>query len=192
MIPRLLPAEVRSGFADEVLRLLLRSENVSDRHLRFLLFDWPQKIPKPFDGSKLKIMEIAPRVRDSKLYEKLFSFGLEVTDDKIVMIVHFLPDECAATLHVILNHIKSRGEPPTFTTFLNVGCSQALVDRKYDLIVCMMQHGATPGPKDLRACEGVKDHPLVLKYLEEDAPADLSPEGHEFSKVCVWCQSRPF
>ncbi len=187
VIPHLLPSEVRSGFADEVLYSLLRRDNVSDRHLRYILFDWPQKLPRPFNTSKLKIIEIVNRVRDAPSYERMFSFGLKVTDDQVVMIVHFLPGDCADILHVILNHIKSKGEHPTLITFLNVGCSQALVDRKYDLIVCMMQHGAKPGPKDLRACEGVRDHPLVRKYLEEGTPVDPILEEQEFSKVCAWC-----
>ncbi len=128
----------------------------------------------PFDGSSIKLLNVAKYVTFPRTYARLFGLGLEVREDYITDLVKLFEDskQGALCLELVINQIRLTREIPDLEMYLNRGATKAIEEQKFYLVVCLMEHGASPMRSDLRQCvdKGLKlqDHPYIQKYLSEE------------------------
>ena len=185
LIPRLQEKDVQSGFSDKVLLFLLTLDNINDKHLNFILFQWPRGIAKPFSALQVKVLEVAKRSRSPRVFDQLFSYGMKISDTLLPSIVHLLTNDAVDALQMILMRLSAQ-ESATFLDSLNRGFERAVADRKFDLALKLIQFGAEPDRNELRAHAELRDHPMVRHYLSmHDEAVNVDVSGLDCHTVSV-------
>ena len=66
---------------------------------------------------------------------------------------------------------------------MNRGYIQAISDKKYDLVVELIQHGADADRNELRSIPELRADPVVRRYLAKEEPVDVDIDGQDCRTV---------
>ncbi len=195
VIPLLLPEQVKSGLSNKVLQHMLSLRTTTDRHLNYVVNTWPGRVPNAYDASQIKLLDVAKYAENTRTYARLFFLGLEVKEENIFDLVRIFKDskQCALCLELVINQIRVTQQEVDLKSYLDRACTRAIDNCKLYLVVCLMEHGATPPRSHLRQCiekgsrlQSLQDHPLIEKYLAEEVNyPGMDMEGLESSQVIV-------
>ena len=168
-LPKLTEEEVASGLATKLLLELVQREDSQQKHLTTLLCTLvPETTKTGIDASSLQVTDLLQRksITNTKLLQRLFKFGLRVTEMDVASAVQILQERQKNVLQLLLTEcLKTRKS--TFTS----ACQEAIKAKKFQFIVCLIDKGGLPDFDDLKDATGWPQRnvdPAIAHYLMEN------------------------
>ena len=158
--------EVHSGFTTTLLNELVARHDTSQKHLSALLFTMtPEKFKSGYNAASIQAGDLIQRksVTSVKLFQRLIDLGMRVTEMDVTVAVRVLPEHCIAVLKIFLPECLKRRD-----TQFSYACDEAIKAKKFQFIVCLINHGGIPDSNDLMDVTGWPNKtvdPLINLYL---------------------------
>lgn len=137
-----LDSDVESGATTRVLHEMLTRTDSKHAHLEFLLYKVPcgaGKHARNFDCSGVKFSVLCKKSMEKKLLQRMFAYGMLISQEDVAKAVDLLPDTISPTLSLIAS--RCEGPPETSLSLAYVAAEKS---NKFQLLITLLKKGALP------------------------------------------------